>query len=100
VEAARNLAQRALQLDATDDERLSQLAFWAIAKRPSSSTLKVMSRSLSYFRDHYRADPQAAEKLLAVGESKPDKQLDATELAAMTAVAHLILNTDEFITVE
>ncbi|MEP3833385.1 PSD1 and planctomycete cytochrome C domain-containing protein [Rhodopirellula bahusiensis] len=100
VEAARNLAQRALQLDATDDERLSQLAFWAIAKRPSSSTLKVMSRSLSYFRDHYRADPEAAEKLLAVGESKPDKQLDATELAAMTAVAHLILNTDEFITVE
>ncbi|WDQ16007.1 PSD1 and planctomycete cytochrome C domain-containing protein [Rhodopirellula sp. P2] len=100
VEAARNLAQRALQLDATDDERLSQLAFWAIAKRPSPSTLKVMSSNLSYFQDHYQAAPEAAQKLLAVGESKPDSQLDAQELAAMTAVAHLILNTDEFITVE
>jgi len=42
----------------------------------------------------------AAEKLLAVGDTKRNDKLDASELAAYTMVANLILNLDETVTKE
>jgi hypothetical protein len=49
--------------------------------------------------DHYRKEPGAARKLIAVGAS-PAANLEATELAAWTMVASTILNLDETITKE
>jgi hypothetical protein len=49
---------------------------------------------------HYQSDREAAVKLLAVGESKRDESLDASEHAAWTMMANLILNLDETITKE
>jgi hypothetical protein len=46
----------------------------------------------------YAQNPQAAAKLLAVGESVRDKRLNASELAAWTTVASVILNLDETVT--
>jgi hypothetical protein len=46
----------------------------------------------------FGADPAAAKKLLAVGESPRDTTLDEAELAAWTTVANTILNLDETIT--
>ena len=46
----------------------------------------------------YKADAEAAGKLINYGESKPDAALDAAELAAYTMVANLIMNLDEVIT--
>jgi len=48
----------------------------------------------------YRRNQDAARKLLEVGESKFDRKLDASELAAWTTVASTILNLDETITRE
>jgi hypothetical protein len=48
----------------------------------------------------YRADPKAAEKLVAMGESPRDKTLDVAEHAALTAMLNMILNLDEVITKE
>ena len=48
----------------------------------------------------YKQDPDAALKLLEVGESLYDKQIDPVELAAWTMVASTILNLDEAITKE
>jgi hypothetical protein len=48
----------------------------------------------------YRKDETSAEKLLTVGESKPDPRLDKAELAAWTTVASMMLNMDETITRE
>ena len=56
---------------------------------------------LKIFQSHladYQADKPAAEKLLAVGDTKRNEKLDASELAAYTMVANLILNLDETIT--
>ena len=47
---------------------------------------------------HFKADPESAKKLLAVGESPCDPALNEIELAAWTTVASTILNLDETIT--
>jgi hypothetical protein len=46
----------------------------------------------------YGGDPEAAEKLLAVGQSPRDNALDPAELAAWTTVTSILLNLDETIT--
>ena len=43
---------------------------------------------------YYQSHPDDAEKLIAVGESKPDPQLAAAELAAWTMVANEMMNLE------
>jgi hypothetical protein len=52
------------------------------------------------FRDAYRKDRESAHGLLGTGEAARDPKLDARELAAYTAIANLLLNTDEAVTRE
>lgn len=40
---------------------------------------------------------EAAKKVVAVGESKPDPKFNPSELAALTMIANLILNLDELL---
>ena len=51
-------------------------------------------------RAHYEQDSAAANKLITVGDSPRDQNLNATDLAAYTALANLILNLDETMTKE
>jgi hypothetical protein len=51
----------------------------------------VLERELAV----YRADPERAAALLAVGESARDESLDAAEHAAWTVLASMLLNLDE-----
>ena len=48
----------------------------------------------------YSRDEQAAKALLAIGEAPVDGQIPATELAAWTNVATVLLNMDEAVTKE
>lgn len=101
IEAARKLAERTLlvpDIDAT--QKLTQMYQWAIGRKPNAKTLAVLGRNLSYFRSHYQEKTEAAQQLLAVGASPPNTKIAAVEHAAMTATAHLIMNLDEFLTVE
>ena len=101
VEAARVLAESVMKIPAGDDDKkLSEMYRRAIARPIDKSTLSVLIDSLSFFREHYLADEAQAKQLLGVGEAKRDQSLYAAEHAAMTAVAHVILNLDEFLTIE
>ena len=44
------------------------------------------------------AEPEAAAKLNANGDSEPPKEIDPAQLAAWTSVARVILNLHETIT--
>ena len=44
-----------------------------------------------------KVDAEAAKKLIAYGESKPDPSLKPVDLAAWTLVANLLLNLDEVV---
>ena len=46
-------------------------------------------------QEHYLAQPDQAEALLAVGARPRDAALPVPELAAMTVICSLILNLDE-----
>jgi hypothetical protein len=99
VEAARKLAERLMTESGGDAESRISFAFkMSMARQPSpeekSVLLKLYERQLSAFQ----SDPDAAEKLLNVGESPRNTKLDRCELAAWSTVASVVLNLDETIT--
>ncbi|HEV3004083.1 MAG TPA: PSD1 and planctomycete cytochrome C domain-containing protein [Pirellulales bacterium] len=101
VEAARKLAERALgDGGATVESRIAHAFRLATARLPAADELAVLVQIHQGQLAEYQADKEAAAKLLAVGDSKRDEKFDASELAAYTMVANLILNLDETITKE
>ena len=56
---------------------------------------KIVEGNLRDLLQHYQAEPNEAEKLIAVGESKADAKLDKPTLAAYTMVANELMNLDE-----
>jgi hypothetical protein len=101
IEAARALATRALREGGRDTNSRLQYAFRLVtARKPGMAEMRVMTNLLNHELITYRKDPDAATKLITVGESKPDSSLAASELAAWTIVASTIFNLDEAITKE
>jgi mono/diheme cytochrome c family protein len=100
VEASRVLAQRAiLQAGADSEARVRFLFREATARRPTAAETRILLDLAQRRLEHYKKEPAAAAKLIAVGASKPGN-VEATELAAWTTVASTILNLDETITKE
>ncbi|QDU89753.1 Planctomycete cytochrome C [Pirellulimonas nuda] len=101
IEAARRLAQRMMtESGRSPDERLAYGYRLATAYHASPATLQVLRDNLGFFKGHFAERQTDALALLAHGQSPRDQSLDASEHAAYTAVAHLILNLDETITLE
>ena len=100
VEAARKLAEQSLRETADDDDRVTFAFRLALARRPSEREKTILAAGYQSHREKYRQDRIAAEKVLRIGASPIDSELDQADLAAMTAVAGLILNLDEFVTKE
>jgi hypothetical protein len=99
VEAARKLAERVLLEPKLDDAKRIQLAFrLATARPPERGEVSVLRDLLRAQRDVYGRDRNAAKKLVSVGESGRNDQVDIAELASWTTVASTILNLDETIT--
>jgi len=99
VEAARNLAQRAILTGGkTPEDRIDMLSEVLLSREPSTQMTSVLMGSYEQMKKHYDADPKAAHALLGVGESKANSSIPASELAAWTMVASEMLNLDETIT--
>jgi hypothetical protein len=101
VEAARVLAQHMLEEGGkTPDQRITYAFRRATAREPSAHELRVLASGLDKRLQKYRANPDAARKLIGQGDAKPDEKLDPEELAAYTVAASVILNLDETVTRE
>ena len=98
VEAARVLAQRAMEEAETDDARVMAAFRHVLARAPSPEQLAILLGQLGKQRALFAADKDRAAKLLKVGDSPRDEKLDLVEHAALTAVCTLILNLDEALT--
>jgi hypothetical protein len=96
VEAARNLAQVALEEAGGDAQRAVEIVARRLLARPldpeESSVVKETLRGLT---DFYVRQPEEAKKLISVGESRPPESIPAPALAAMTLVANQLMNLDE-----
>jgi hypothetical protein len=66
-----------------------------LARPLSAKEKRIVKSSVGDLLAHYQQEPDEAEKLLAVGDSKPDAKLDAPTLAAYTMVANELMNMDE-----
>jgi hypothetical protein len=101
VEAARAFGERMLkQGGASDAERIGYGFRLCTGRLPVENETAVLTAALARFREQYADDGAAARKLIATGESKPDVNLPAPELAAQTSLALLLLNLDETLTRE
>jgi hypothetical protein len=99
IEAARHLAGRMItQGGGSPADRLRHGFRMVTARYPAARELSVLRQSLESNLLHYRANPEAAKKLLAVGETKSAPELNPAELAAYTMVASVLLNLDEAVT--
>ncbi|MFO0815867.1 MAG: PSD1 and planctomycete cytochrome C domain-containing protein [Gemmatales bacterium] len=115
VECARVLAERAMRdahlapgsssrgrdratpSNPTDD--CLRFVFQSILARESEATELATLRSV--YDDqlkHFTTRPAETDKLLAVGESKPNDKLNKPELAALTMIANIVFNLDEAVT--
>jgi hypothetical protein len=96
VEAARALAQRViLEGGQRPEQRIDLMSEILLSHDPPPKTAAVLEASLGQMKKHYAADPQAARKLVELGEEKRDASIPAPELAAWTMVASEMLNLDE-----
>jgi hypothetical protein len=101
IEASRALAGRTMTEGGRDVTGMINYCFrLATSRKPSAEEVRLLRALFQKQFAHYRGDKKAALELLSVGESKWDRKLDASELAAWTTVASAILNLDETITKE
>jgi hypothetical protein len=101
VEASRHLAQRALkEAGPTSEERLIHLFRLVLARRPAAAEVKILRTGYERHLAEFKSKPDAAKKLVTVGESPRDEKLDPAELAAFAAQAAVLLNLDEAVTRE
>jgi hypothetical protein len=99
IEAGRALGQRMMKEGGSDPAERLRYGFRLLLSRyPSAEETHTLLDSLNYHRDYFASRPDAAAKLLAQGESKPDASLTPGELAAYASVASLMLNLDEAVT--
>jgi hypothetical protein len=97
VEAARAFAERIIHHNADDTERLNFAFRSALARLPADAEHAVVNDLLAAARKRFTAQPDAADKLLTVGNSKVDTSIEPGELAAWASVASILLNLDETI---
>jgi hypothetical protein len=95
VEAARRLAERAIDSNSDNEQRLGFLADRLLARPLRPEELAIVYGSLEKFELYYAANAEDATKLLKVGESKADPKFPAPTLAAWTMVANELMNLDE-----
>ena len=96
VEAARAIAQRAIELHRNNfDSQLDYLTERLITRQFEAKERDIAKASYKDFLRHYDTRPDDARKLIAVGESKANSKLPTPEFAALTMLANELMNLDE-----
>jgi hypothetical protein len=99
VEAARVVAQRMMQEGGPTPQSRIRYGFrLATARLPREAESDVLVAAFDTQFKTFTARPDAALKYVSLGEYPRDERLNATELAAYTTVASLILNLSETVT--
>jgi hypothetical protein len=96
VEAARKLAELALQKSNEDPEKAIAYISDRVLLRPlRDEERKIVTLTYADAERDFSARADAAKQFLSVGESKPDPALSPNKLAALSIVANQILCLDE-----
>lgn len=94
VEAARVWAEKLASI-LDEAQRLQHAYRSATGRHLDALGLSTLKQTIAQARQHYQANPKAAEQLIQTGECKRLGSLPAAEHAAWTTVCLMILNLDE-----
>jgi uncharacterized protein DUF1553/uncharacterized protein DUF1549/concanavalin A-like lectin/glucanase superfamily protein/cytochrome c len=95
VEAYRTLAEHVLKIETGKDAQLTTLFRLATRRRPRTEELSTLRAYYDSQVARFSADRDAADKLLAVGVTGADPGLDKVQLAALTNVTTVVMNTPD-----
>ena len=94
LEAARLLAERVIHESPNQEGRINALGEILLARTWEPREKDVLEKALAKFQAAYAQDEASAVKLVSVGESRPDIELRADELASWMLVASAAMNLD------
>jgi hypothetical protein len=95
VEAARVLAEKAMQQGGAKTPDRIRFAFWRLtARAPARKELALLNDLWKEQQLIFTKEPARARQLISVGDRARDPNLNAVDLAAMTIVTQAILNLD------
>ena len=96
IEAARNLAQKAIECGCNDDAKALDFIARRVLCRPlAGKEVPIALASLKDLRMHYQKTASDTDELLKVGESPVNPKLPKAEIAAWTMVCNQFMNLDE-----
>jgi mono/diheme cytochrome c family protein len=95
VEASRVLAEKLLvEYSRQTDDVLARGFELLSSRRPDDEELAIMRRMHAEQLSWYRAHPEDAGKLVAIGDTKPNSALPAVDVAAAAGVINALMNYD------
>jgi hypothetical protein len=97
VEAARHLAERALDRQKNDRSRAKWMLETVLIRPAQNAEVMGLAITAAEFLAIFKLQPETAKMLIKTGDSKPDEKLDVLDLAAWTMVANTLMNRDDFI---
>jgi len=101
IEAARVLASRLLSTPHTAPEARTRRLFRTVLGRvPTDAETAILLAGVQRHLARFTANPEAARKLVATGESPNPSGLDPIEQAAWTLACSTVLNLDEALSKE
>lgn len=95
IEAARYLAQTALQQGGTFEDRIKLVGLRVLAREFRPDEVTIIKASLKELMNHYNAHSDEAAQVIKYGASKADEKLPTAELAAWTMLCNELMNLDE-----
>ncbi len=99
VEAARQLGERMMKHESAELHDKLEFGFRLVtARRPTVAEAEEITAAFHTEYRKFAASPDAALRMLQVGESGFDESLDPAKLAAFASIASLYLNLNESIT--
>jgi hypothetical protein len=97
IEMAQALARKMHAAGATTDERIAHGLQRALIRPAKSEELAVLKELFEARRKHFEANADDAKKFATDPLGALPDGMDVKDLAALTAVANVILNLDEFL---
>jgi hypothetical protein len=95
IEAARHLASQAIQASSEPQARVNYMMQRLVSRNATEREWPIIERSLQQLSDYYAGNPADSQALLQLGETPPDTNLPAAELAAWTMLGNQLMNLDE-----
>lgn len=94
VEMSRALAQRLIQSNQEDSQRLDLLFQLLASRKPSEIEKQFLIPMLNTSRLRFTDSPEEAKKLLSLGEFTIENRIESAELAAWTLLTNTVLASD------